>query len=67
MAKSKSVDDVLGKMIRIENELRHLQQDFTVMRNSMASEMTVLEGSIPNDKELKKMEKYITEISKEIK
>eukprot|EP00975_Prorocentrum_lima_P013584 2885601-Prorocentrum_lima.AAC.1 len=29
--------------------------------------MTALEGSIPNDKELKRMERCITEISKEIK
>eukprot|EP00975_Prorocentrum_lima_P018155 3825216-Prorocentrum_lima.AAC.1 len=54
-------------MIRIENDLHHLQQDFTGMRNNMASEITVLEASIPNDKELKRMETCITEISGEIK
>eukprot|EP00975_Prorocentrum_lima_P013995 2972875-Prorocentrum_lima.AAC.1 len=41
-----------GGVVKLIQELRALQQDFTMMRGNMASEMTVLEGTIPNAKEI---------------
>eukprot|EP00975_Prorocentrum_lima_P011467 2438939-Prorocentrum_lima.AAC.1 len=39
-------------MVKVIQELRALQQDFTNMEDNMASELTVLEGTIPNAKEV---------------
>eukprot|EP00975_Prorocentrum_lima_P066488 12909503-Prorocentrum_lima.AAC.1 len=41
-----------GDVVKLIQGLRTLQQYFTMMRDNMASEMTVLEGTIPNAKEV---------------
>eukprot|EP00975_Prorocentrum_lima_P047229 9876507-Prorocentrum_lima.AAC.1 len=39
-------------MVKITTDLRALQQDFTMTKDNMASELTVLEETIPNTKEV---------------
>eukprot|EP00975_Prorocentrum_lima_P010811 2296764-Prorocentrum_lima.AAC.1 len=40
-----------GDVVKLIQEFRALMQYFTMMKDSMASEMTVLEGTTPNAKE----------------
>eukprot|EP00975_Prorocentrum_lima_P051948 10878771-Prorocentrum_lima.AAC.1 len=41
-----------GDLAKLMQEFKALKQDFTMMKDTMASDLTVLEGTIPNIKEV---------------
>eukprot|EP00975_Prorocentrum_lima_P052579 11018939-Prorocentrum_lima.AAC.1 len=61
MAERKPVEELLGHMTGLQHDLHHLQQDFTMMKDNVTSELTVLEGTVPNIKEMKNMERSTIE------
>eukprot|EP00975_Prorocentrum_lima_P058419 12256788-Prorocentrum_lima.AAC.1 len=40
-----------GELVKVMQELNALKQDFAMMMDTMASDLSVLEGTIPNAKE----------------
>eukprot|EP00975_Prorocentrum_lima_P018235 3843116-Prorocentrum_lima.AAC.1 len=41
-----------GELVKVMQEFKAVKQDFTMMKDTMASVMSVLEGTIPNTKEV---------------
>eukprot|EP00975_Prorocentrum_lima_P065767 12905375-Prorocentrum_lima.AAC.1 len=64
MAERKTVEELLGKVIGLQHDLHHPQQDFTLMKDSATSELAVLEGTVPNIKEIKQMERSTIEVNR---
>eukprot|EP00975_Prorocentrum_lima_P030704 6441003-Prorocentrum_lima.AAC.1 len=61
LAERKPVEELLGKITGLQNDLHHLQPDFTMMRNTVTSGLAVLEGTVPNMREMKHMERSTIE------
>eukprot|EP00975_Prorocentrum_lima_P019235 4048864-Prorocentrum_lima.AAC.1 len=49
MTEREPVGELLGTMTGLKNELHHLQQDFTIMKDNVISELAVLEGQQQRD------------------
>eukprot|EP00975_Prorocentrum_lima_P047303 9890025-Prorocentrum_lima.AAC.1 len=45
LAEKKPVDELIGKVSGLQNDLHHLQQDFTMIKDNVTSELAVLEGT----------------------
>eukprot|EP00975_Prorocentrum_lima_P021272 4479713-Prorocentrum_lima.AAC.1 len=41
-----------GELVKLMQEFKALKQYFTMMKDSMASDLSVLEGTLPNAKEV---------------
>eukprot|EP00975_Prorocentrum_lima_P012363 2620515-Prorocentrum_lima.AAC.1 len=48
----------------MKEDLHHLQHDFTMMKDNMASELSVLEGTVPNNTEMQNVERQMTEVDR---
>eukprot|EP00975_Prorocentrum_lima_P036787 7739622-Prorocentrum_lima.AAC.1 len=55
------VGELIGTATGMERDLHHLQQDFTRMKDTVTSELAVLEGTAPNNKEMHNMERKTIE------
>eukprot|EP00975_Prorocentrum_lima_P007431 1594324-Prorocentrum_lima.AAC.1 len=45
MTERRPVEELLGTVTGLKNDLHRLQQDFTMMRDNVTSELAVLEGT----------------------
>eukprot|EP00975_Prorocentrum_lima_P026835 5640675-Prorocentrum_lima.AAC.1 len=61
MTEREPVGELLGIMTGLKKELHHLQQDVTMMKDNVTSELAVLEGTVPNSKEMQHMERNTIE------
>eukprot|EP00975_Prorocentrum_lima_P005518 1196056-Prorocentrum_lima.AAC.1 len=50
------VGELTGNVTGTKRDLHHLQQYFTMMKDTVTSELAVLEGTVPNNKEMQHME-----------
>eukprot|EP00975_Prorocentrum_lima_P049088 10274284-Prorocentrum_lima.AAC.1 len=64
MTEREPVGELLGTVTGLRNDLHHLQQDFTLMRDNVTSELVVLEGTVPNNKEMQNMERNTIEVNR---
>eukprot|EP00975_Prorocentrum_lima_P057290 12015869-Prorocentrum_lima.AAC.1 len=55
------VGELIGNVTGMKRELHHFQQDFTMMKDTVTSELAVLEGAVPNNKEMQHMERNAIE------
>eukprot|EP00975_Prorocentrum_lima_P004581 994480-Prorocentrum_lima.AAC.1 len=53
---------MIGNVAGMKQYLHHLQQDFTMMKDNMASELSVLEGTVPNTKVMENMERHMIDV-----
>eukprot|EP00975_Prorocentrum_lima_P038287 8049896-Prorocentrum_lima.AAC.1 len=45
-------------------KLPHPQQDFTMMKDTVTSELAVLEGTVPNNKDMQNMARTTIEVNR---
>eukprot|EP00975_Prorocentrum_lima_P037459 7881454-Prorocentrum_lima.AAC.1 len=55
------VGELIGHVTGMERDLHHFQHDFTMMKDSVTSELVVLEGTVANNKEMQSMERTTIE------
>eukprot|EP00975_Prorocentrum_lima_P037357 7860942-Prorocentrum_lima.AAC.1 len=53
---------MIGTVAGMKRDLHHLHQGFTMMKDTMASELSVLDGTVPNNKEMHNMERQTIEV-----
>eukprot|EP00975_Prorocentrum_lima_P016561 3513686-Prorocentrum_lima.AAC.1 len=61
MTERELVGILIGDVTGLKGDQHLLQQDFTMMKDNMASELSVLEGTVPNTKEMQTMERKMVD------
>eukprot|EP00975_Prorocentrum_lima_P002551 562455-Prorocentrum_lima.AAC.1 len=61
MAEKEKTGPLVGEVVGLKRDLSMRQQDLCMLRDNMASELAVLEGTVPNTKELLEMGTHMAE------
>eukprot|EP00975_Prorocentrum_lima_P050720 10627354-Prorocentrum_lima.AAC.1 len=64
MTEREPVGILIGDVTGLRRDMHLLQQDFTMIKHNMASELSVLEGTIPNTKEMHNIDIHMVEVDR---